>query len=56
MKGEIRMGAVHSVGEVTKWIRNLVAGDPILRNILVRGEISNFSAYKSGHAYFTLKD
>ena len=50
------MGTVHSVGEVTKWIRNLIAGDPILRNIMVRGEISNFNAYRSGHAYFTLKD
>ena len=53
---EERMGAVHSVGEVTKWIRNLIAGDPILRNVMVRGEISNFNAYRSGHAYFTLKD
>ncbi|MBR5910100.1 MAG: exodeoxyribonuclease VII large subunit, partial [Schwartzia sp.] len=50
------MGTVHSVGEVTKWIRNLISGDPILRNIMVRGEISNFNAYRSGHAYFTLKD
>ena len=50
------MGSVHSVGEVTKWIRNLIAGDPILRNVMVRGEISNFSTYRSGHAYFTLKD
>ena len=55
-KGLGRMGTVHSVGEVTKWIRNLIAGDPILRNIMVRGEISNFNAYRSGHAYFTLKD
>ncbi len=50
------MGSVHSVGEVTKWIRNLIAGDPILQNVMVRGEISNFSTYRSGHAYFTLKD
>ena len=50
------MRSVHSVGELTKWIRNLVAGDPVLRNVFVRGEISNFSAYRSGHAYFTLKD
>ncbi len=50
------MGTVHSVSELTKWIRNLIAGDPVLRNVLVRGEISNFNAYRSGHAYFTLKD
>ena len=50
------MGSVHSVGEVTKWIRNLIAGDPILQNVMVRGEISNFNSYRSGHAYFTLKD
>lgn len=50
------MGSVHSVGEVTRWIRNLIAGDPILRSVMVRGEISNFNTYRSGHAYFTLKD
>ena len=50
------MGTVHSVGELTKWIRNLVAGDPMLKSVMVRGEISNFNAYRSGHAYFTLKD
>ena len=50
------MGSVHSVGELTRWIRNLIAGDPILRSVMVRGEISNFNTYRSGHAYFTLKD
>ena len=50
------MGSVHSVGELTRWIRNLIAGDPILRSVMVRGEITNFNTYRSGHAYFTLKD
>lgn len=48
--------AVHSVGDVTKWIQRMFKGEPLLKHILVRGEISNFSVYASGHAYFTLKD
>ncbi|MBR5120055.1 MAG: exodeoxyribonuclease VII large subunit [Clostridia bacterium] len=31
-------------------------GDRVLSNVFVRGEISNFKLYSSGHAYFTLKD
>lgn len=48
--------AVHSVSEVTRYIKGLLCGDGALRNLLVRGEISNFKRYPSGHCYFTLKD
>ena len=34
----------------------LLDGDRVLSNVFVRGEISNFKLYSSGHAYFTLKD
>lgn len=34
----------------------MLDGDPALRNILIRGEISNFKSHFSGHCYFTLKD
>ena len=31
-------------------------GDPLLRGLLVRGEVSNYKCYPSGHHYFSLKD
>ncbi len=45
-----------SVSEVNEYIRMQMDGDPVLSGLMVRGEISNFSAPKSGHLYFTLKD
>lgn len=48
--------AVHSVSEINRYIKNLIAGELPLQHMLVRGEISNFKQYPSGHCYFTLKD
>lgn len=48
--------AVHSVTEVTRYIKGVLSRDSILQNLLVRGEVSNFKQYPSGHCYFTLKD
>lgn len=48
--------AIHSVGDVTRYIKGLLDKEPLLRGILLRGEISNFKRYASGHCYFTLKD
>jgi exodeoxyribonuclease VII large subunit len=48
--------AVHSVSDVTKYIKNMFDGEDVLQNIMIRGEISNFKRYTSGHCYFTLKD
>lgn len=45
-----------SVTQVNEYLKMLLDGDRVLSNILVRGEISNFKLYSSGHAYFTLKD
>jgi len=45
-----------SVKEVNSYAQKLLSYDPILSNIVVEGEISNFTAHSSGHAYFTLKD
>lgn len=45
-----------SVKEVNSYAQKLLSYDPILNNIIVEGEISNFVAHSSGHAYFTLKD
>lgn len=45
-----------SVTEVNRYIGRIVEGDPILSALSVRGEVSNFKVYASGHAYFSLKD
>lgn len=50
------MSKVVTVGELTKYLANLIAGDNVLRNLAVTGEISNFKRYTSGHCYFNLKD
>lgn len=47
---------VYSVSRVNKLIKALVEGERRFANIQVRGEISNFKRYSSGHCYFTLKD
>lgn len=47
---------VHSVSDVNRYLKDLLANEPVLRGIAVRGEISNFKKYPSGHCYFTLKD
>lgn len=47
---------VFTVGQINRYIRNLLENDFILSSLLVKGEISNFKAHSSGHLYFTLKD
>ena len=47
---------VHSVSDVTRYIKGLFEGEAILSDIFIRGEVSNFKRYPSGHCYFTLKD
>ena len=48
--------AIHEVSDVNRYIKGLVGSAPPLRHLMVRGELSNFKIYASGHAYFTLKD
>ena len=45
-----------SVSSLNEYVRRSLAGDPMLQGIAVRGEISNFRPYASGHWYFSLKD
>ncbi|MBQ5349943.1 MAG: exodeoxyribonuclease VII large subunit [Oscillospiraceae bacterium] len=45
-----------SVSELTAHIRDIIDLDPLLKRVLVRGELSNYKVYSSGHRYFTLKD
>lgn len=45
-----------TVSELNEYARKLLAGDPLLRNLDVTGEISGYKHHYSGHRYFTLKD
>lgn len=47
---------VLSITQVNEYIRSFMDCDPLLSNVIVRGEISNYKLYPSGHHYFTLKD
>lgn len=45
-----------SVSELNQYIHMLLEGNPVLRSVFVKGEISNFTHHRSGHLYFSLKD
>lgn len=47
---------IFSVSMLNETIRSLLVNDPRLREVWVRGEISNLKKHSSGHYYFTLKD
>lgn len=44
------------INEANSYIKKVLSNDPILYNLKVRGEISNFKINSSGHVYLTLKD
>ena len=50
------MAEILSVTQVNEYIQGKMNADPLLSQIAVRGEISNYKCYPSGHHYFTLKD
>ena len=45
-----------TVSDLNKYIKDKIADDEYLNNILIKGEISNFKNHYTGHMYFTLKD
>ena len=47
---------VYSISQINEYIRAMMDGDSLLNSVAVRGEISNYKVYPSGHHYFTLKD
>lgn len=47
---------VLSITQINEYIRSRLDADPLLGSVAVRGEISNYKMYPSGHHYFTLKD
>lgn len=47
---------VYTVSQVNGYVKGLMDGDEVLAGLLVRGEISNYKRYPSGHHYFSMKD
>lgn len=47
---------VIEVSQLNAYVSKMFGQDPMLRSLRLRGEISGFNAYPSGHWYFTLKD
>ena len=45
-----------SISQINEYIRRMMDGDRLLAGLAVKGEISNYKVYPSGHHYFTLKD
>ena len=53
MRGE---QTVLTPSQVGQYLKGLMDRDRLLSGLLVRGELSNYKMYPSGHHYFTLKD
>lgn len=47
---------IYSVTQLNGYIKQRMDADPVLQGVFVRGEVSNYKLYPSGHAYFSLKD
>lgn len=51
------MADILSVSQLNRYVKSLLDGDSLLKDLLLRGEISNFVCHqRSGHYYFTLKE
>lgn len=50
------MPQIYSITQINEYIQGRMNEDPQLSQVAVRGEISNYKLYPSGHHYFTLKD
>lgn len=47
---------VYSVGQISEYIANMFQQDFMLKNVSIKGEVSNCTYHSTGHIYFTLKD
>ena len=47
---------IFGVTEVNNLVKLLLDNEPMLQNVTIQGELSNYKMYPSGHHYFTLKD
>ncbi|CAG0940464.1 Exodeoxyribonuclease 7 large subunit [Anaerolineae bacterium] len=45
-----------TVAQLVRQIKDVVESDHVLRDVWVRGEVSNFTQSAAGHLYFTLKE
>ena len=51
------MPSMLTVSQVNRFLKSLIEGDGRLNDVLITGEISNYTDhYRSGHLYFSLKD
>lgn len=48
--------SIFGVGQINQYIKGWMEQDRLLSGLMIRGEISNYKMYPSGHHYFTLKD
>ena len=46
---------IYSVTQINTYIQSMMDSDRLLSGLCIRGEISNYKVYPSGHHYFSLK-
>jgi len=47
---------IYTPSQLNQYIKGRMDSDPMLSKVMVRGELSNYKLYPSGHHYFSLKD
>lgn len=52
----MREAKIYPVSVINLYVKRILSVDPILSDVMISGEISNFKRHSSGHLYFTLKD
>ncbi len=50
------MATIYTVAQINAYIKNMFTNDYLLRNVQIKGELSNVKYHSSGHIYFTLKE
>jgi exodeoxyribonuclease VII large subunit len=50
------VNGIFSVGEVIRYLGDVLTEDPVLGGLWMQGKASNVSHSSAGHTYFTLKD
>lgn len=46
----------YTVGQINTYIKNLIGSDYLLKNLTIKGEVSNCKYHSMGHIYFSIKD